>query len=116
MADAETAATAATPAKDSRIVVLKSVPATLSHPIDTSEDSLKKLAAGKTKEQGRADFIREMWKTGNYDRGTITRMCRAFGQDPEMKYQIVFQATKGQEGGPAPKAAAEAKPAETATA
>ena len=102
----------AAPKKDSRVVVLKSVPQTLSHPVDLGEENLKKLASGKVKEQGRAEFIREMWKTGNYDRGAITKMCRVFGQDPEMKYQIVFQATKGQEGGPAPKAA----PAEAAAA
>ena len=104
----ETAAAPATPAKDSRIVVLKSVPQTMTHPVDLGDENLKKLSTGRVKEQPRAEFIREMWKTGNYDRGAITKMCRAFGQDPEMKYQIVFQATKGQEGGPAPKAAAPA--------
>jgi len=99
------AATEAAPAKDSRIVVLKSVPVKVNHPVDLSEESLKKLATGKTKEQPRAEFIREYWKLG-YSRSDITKLARAFGQDPEMKYQIVFQATKGVEGGPAPKAEA----------
>jgi hypothetical protein len=116
MPEAETATETPAKAKDSRVVVLNSVPQTLSHPVDTSDENLKKLATGKVKSQPRAEFIREMWKTGNYDRGAITRMCRAFGQDPEMKYQIVFQATKGQEGGPAPKAAAPATAPAEATA
>ena len=114
MADAEKAAEAATETKKtSRAIVFAKVPATLTHPVDLSDESLAKLVGGKVKEQPRAEFIREMWATKNYDRSAITKMCRAFGDDAEMKYQIVFQATKGVEGGPAPKAApaSEAAPA-----
>lgn len=119
MADEQTPAAATTPApkKDSRAVVLTKVPETLKHPVDTGQENLAKLAAGKVKSQPRAEFIREMWGTKLYDRSAIRDMCRVFGDDPEMKYQIVFQATKGVEGGPAPKAAAPATPAqETAPA
>jgi hypothetical protein len=105
----EAAETAATPAKSSRAIVFNKVPEKLTHPLDVSDENLAKLASGKVKSQPRAEFIREMWGAG-YDRSTITKLCRAFGDDPEMKYQIVFQATKGVAGGPAPKAA----PAEAA--
>lgn len=105
---AEETAAAETPKKDSRIKVLASVPKDLKHPVDTSDEALKKAAGGKTIEQPRAEFIREMWATKHYDRGTITRMCRIFGDAPEMKYQIVFQATRGYEGGPEKKAEAPA--------
>ncbi len=111
-AEAAAAATEETPKAKTNVRVLSSVPATVSHPIDTSDDNLKKLSTGKVKSQPRAEFIREMWATKLYDRSAITKMCRAFGDDPEMKYQIVFQATKGVEGGPEPKAAAPAAAAE----
>jgi hypothetical protein len=105
------------PKTDGRIKTLANVPATLNHPVDTSAENLKKLASGKnTKAQPRAEFIREMWATKSYTRSQIRDMVAAFGDDPEVKYQIVFQATKGVEGGPAPQAAApataEAAPAE----
>jgi hypothetical protein len=103
-------------AKNSRAVTLTKVPEGVTHPIDTSEENLKKLAAGKVKSQPRAEFIREMWKTTNYTRSQIRDMCQVFGDDPEMKYQIVFQATKDVEGGPAPTAAAPAAAAGAAKA
>ena len=106
---AEAAETEEAPKTDARIKILRNVPAKLNHPIDVTEENLEKLASGKTVEQPRAEFIREMWATTHYDRSAITKMCRAFGDDPEMKYQIVFQATKGHEGGPAPKEAAESE-------
>lgn len=109
--EAGATAEAAAPKTDSRVKVLN-VPEKLTHPVDVSDESLAKLAAGKTKAQPRAEFIREMWATTQYDRATILKMVRAFGDDPEVKYQIVFQATKGHEGGPAPKAAAEGAAAE----
>ena len=105
MADTEAAA-AETPKTDSRVKVLN-VPETLKHPIDLSEENLKKLAAGKTKTQPRAEFIRELWATRQYSRSDILKCVRVFGSDPEVKYQIIFQATKGHEGGPEAKAAAE---------
>lgn len=110
MADEKDAATEAAPAKTSRAIVFTKVPATLSHPIDFSAENLKKLSEGKVKSQPRAEFIRELW-AAKYSRSQITAACRAFGDDPEMKYQIVFQATKGVEGGPAPKAEAPAEAA-----
>lgn len=117
------AATAEAPKKDSRKIVLNKVPDALSGDsaslakagkIDTGAENLSKLASGKTHSEPRADFIRKMWATKQYDRSAITAMCRAFGDDAEMKYQIVFQATKGVEGGPEKTAAT--APAETATA
>lgn len=110
MADEAGATAAETPKTDSRVKVLN-VPSTLTHPVDLSDENLKKLAGGKTKSQPRAEFIREMWATGNYSRSDILKMVRTFGDDPEVKYQIIFQATKGHEGGPAPKAAAEGETA-----
>lgn len=114
MADEAPAAEAATetPKADGRIKNLANVPEKMNHPVDTSDDNLKKLASGKTKSQARAEFIREMWATKQYDRSAITKMVRAFGDDPDVKYQIIFQATKGHEGGPAPKAAEPAPAAE----
>lgn len=107
------AAAAATEEKktDSRIKILKNVPKTLqgeqTAKIDLSADNLKKLAGSNTVEVPRAEFIRNMWGSKLYTRSEITSMCRAFGDDPEMKYQIVFQATKGHEGGPAKQESAE---------
>ena len=102
MADEAAATAAESPKTDSRVKVLN-VPETLKHPIALDADNLKKLAAGKTKAQPRAEFIREMWATRNYSRPDILAMVRTFGDDAEVKYQIIFQATKGHEGGPAPK-------------
>lgn len=117
MAKTETVATAATteaaPKKDSRAIILQSVPEKMNHPIDCGDENLKKLASGKVKSQARAEFIREMWGTRHYSRSQIRNMVATFGQDPEVKYQIVFQATKGVEGGPEAKVAA---PAEEAAA
>jgi hypothetical protein len=54
----------------------------------------------------RADYIRRRWKEGA-DRSTITKELNTAELNPtpdkKIPYQIVFQATKGQEGGPAPK-------------
>lgn len=101
--DTAAAAATETPKADGRIKMLKKVPkgfADMKHPIDLSDESLKKLASGKTEEVARAEFIRSAWATRQYDRSAITKMVRVFGEDPEVKYQIIFQATKGHEGGP----------------
>jgi len=113
-AEAATTTEGETPKKNSRAVILSKVPATFAHPVATDEASLKALSEGVTKEQARAEFIREMWATTHYSRSAIRDMCRVFGDDPEMKYQIVFQATRDVEGGPAPKAKAEEPAAEAA--
>jgi hypothetical protein len=83
---------------DSRIKVLENVPASLEgeqkEKIDCSEENLKKLAGGKVVSEPRAAFIRRMAETGFYTRSELTEMCRVFGDNPELKYQIIFQATK----------------------
>jgi hypothetical protein len=63
----------------------------------------------------RADFIRRQWQSGQYTRREITDMVSK-AQGEEIAYQIVFQATKGVEGGPAPKTDAGAQGGETTEA
>jgi hypothetical protein len=83
-----TETTAAAPAADNRSIVLKNG-------------------------QKRADYIRSRWEAG-VSRSDITKELNSEELNPtpdkKIPYQIVFQATKGRPGGPAPKqeAAAEA--------
>lgn len=82
-------------AADGRAIIVK-VPATPAHPYTV--DSFKEALAGETKDQPRAEFIREFANTGNYTRSDLTALTRlASGlaaDDKKLKYQIIFQATK----------------------
>jgi hypothetical protein len=64
----------------------------------------------------RADYIRRRWLE-KADRSTITKELNSPELNPtpdkKIPYQIVFQATKGQPGGPDPKTEAPAAAAET---
>lgn len=105
-------ATDAAPAATSRAISVKA-PVTINHPVtpEAFEEALK----GETRSLPRAEFIRELWKTRQYTRSQITALTRLAQGNPALKYQIIFQATKGQEGGEPPKQAAapaEAAPAE----
>lgn len=79
------------------------------------QEAVDKFYAGSDKKPGdtvnRADFIRTAWKSRTVDRGgirkEINRLNKATGQK-EIPYQIVFQATKGHEGGPVAAPAAPA--------
>lgn len=55
---------------------------------------------------GRAEFIRARWAEG-VSRSEIRKEVSEL-QGKEIAYQIIFQATKGHEGGPAPKEVAPA--------
>jgi hypothetical protein len=92
------------PKVDGRVKTFN-VPATPSHPY--TKESFDEALKGETVAQKRADFIREYWATKHYDRATITTFVRAAAGDESIKYQIIFQATKGHEGGPEPKPKAE---------
>lgn len=63
-------------------------------------------AVGKPEgtEVNRVDWIRDVWRNKKHDRSAIKKMLNAMGDNSP--YQVVFQATKGVEGGP-PKAAAQ---------
>ena len=87
----------------------------------TTESAADKRAIVLGNGERRLDYIRRRWKEGTSG-SDITKELN----DPELKlnpnpskkipYQIVFQATKGQPGGPAPKAETAAQPAAEATA
>jgi hypothetical protein len=90
-AEATTETTAAT-TSTGRSVILK---------LDAEHAALVGVAEGS--EMKRTDYIRARWQAG-VDRGPITKELNkiAKAQDPNAKdipYQIVFQATKGLEGG-----------------
>lgn len=55
------------------------------------------------KEVRRVDYIRDLWASGKLTRGEIRKKLKE-EHNHEVPYQIIFQATKGKEGGPAPKA------------
>lgn len=112
-ATSETAAATATPAASRAISVRR--PKTMTHPM--SEEAFKAALDGETESQPRAAFIRELWATFQYTRSQITSLVRLAQGDPNVKYQIIFQATKGQEGGePAKTPATAATEAATAAA
>lgn len=60
----------------------------------------------------RTDYIRKRWSEDRVSRGEITKEVNAltaatFGDDAKaVPYQVIFQATKGVEGGPKKEAAA----------
>lgn len=54
------------------------------------------------KEVRRVDYIRDLWASGKFSRGEIRKKLKE-EHNHEVPYQIIFQATKGKEGGPAPK-------------
>lgn len=92
---AEAPAAAAAPASDSRSIILNGVT----------------LADGTKGSEARAAYIRRRWAAGA-SRSDILKEVRELQGKPDLKYQIIFQATKGHPGGPAPKTDA-AAPAAT---
>lgn len=117
-ATAEATAAPEAPKADGRIIKIK-VPATATHPYTT--ESFAEALKGSTVEQSRAEFIREYALTGKYTRAELTVFTRlASGlaaDDKALKYQIIFQATKGVDKSvwpvkaEAPKTEAAAEPA-----
>ena len=95
-------------------------PAATEAPAATPDERYKKLtlddagstfAYGDTSQSGktinRIDYIRSAWTVGKQARGAIAKeLSRLSGK--KVTYQIVFSATKGVAGGPAPAAAAPA--------
>lgn len=69
--------------------------------------------SGLEGEVKRVDYIRALWKTGDYTRGEIRKMVCDLGDD--IAYQIVFQATKGQGAGKMADRGKKAEEAEEAT-
>lgn len=117
-AEAETtAATTEASAADGRAIVIK-VPANAAHPY--TAETFKEALAGETKQQPRAEFIREYANTGKYSRSELTVFTRlASGleaNDKKLKYQIIFQATKTLPKSIWPQKVEEAPAAEEATA
>jgi len=102
---AEGAAEAA-PKADKRRIVLKGVGQTFGDVATVDGNEVISLS-GEKKDEPRADFIRRAWGTRQYTRRQITNTVSKL-QGEEIPYQIVFQATKGVEGGPEPKAEAPA--------
>lgn len=111
-AAAEVAAAPEAAKVDSRV---KNVtrPTTMTHPM--TPEAFTEALKGATEVQARAAFIRELWATKMYTRSQITALTRLAQGNPELKYQIIFQATKGQEGGEPPKAVAAPAAAHTET-
>ncbi len=77
----------------------------------TLDDAGSTFAYGDTSKSGqtvnRIDYIRSAWTVGKQARGAIAKeLSRLSGK--KVTYQIVFSATKGVAGGPAPAAAAPA--------
>lgn len=71
----------------------------------TLDDAGSTFAYGDTSKSGqsvnRIDFIRSAWTVGKQARGAIAKeVSRLAGK--KITYQIVFSATKGVAGGPAP--------------
>src|SRR3954463_1082896 len=71
----------------------------------TLDDAGSTFAYGDTSKAGqtvnRIDYIRAAWVTGKQSRGLIAKeLTRLSGK--KVTYQIVFSATKGVAGGPAP--------------
>ena len=79
--------------------------------LDTEHAALVGVAEGS--EMKRTDYIRARWQAGTA-RGPISKELSKL-QGKDVPYQIVFQATKGIEGGPAKEEKAK-DPADTAAA
>jgi hypothetical protein len=75
------------------------------------DDAGSTFAYGDTSKSGqtvnRIDFIRSSWQVGKQPRGAIAKEASRLG-GKKITYQIVFSATKGLPGGPAPAPAAPA--------
>src|SRR5579859_1578145 len=75
------------------------------HRLVTLDSNYKGRDGSKVK---RTEFIRDCWQNLKWSRGAITKEINRLNKlsgDKEIKYQIVFAATKGIAGGPAPSAA-----------